>query len=111
MNNSRDIQRLAHILDCCAKIKNYVASGDRDEKTQEAIERNLTIIGEACRVVSDELKAEYPLIPWSEIRGMRNILAHEYYITEAETIWDVAKHKIPALQSWIQAILENLEAK
>ena len=111
MSKSRDIQRLEHILDCCAKISKYTANGDRDEKTQEAIERNLTIIGEACRVVSDELKAEYPLIPWSEIRGMRNILVHEYYIAESETIWDVAEHKIPALKNWIEDILERLEAK
>lgn len=111
MSNNRDIQRLEHILDCCAKIEKYFASGEKDEKTQEAIERNLTIIGEACRVISEELKSEYPLIPWSEIRGMRNILVHEYYITEAETIWDVAEHKIPALKNWIHGILEKLGAK
>lgn len=108
---NRDIERLNHILDCCTKITNYTVGSDKDEKTQEAIERNLTIIGEACRVVSDELKSQYPLIPWSEIRGMRNILVHEYYITEKETIWDVAEHKIPALKSWIEGILEKLGAK
>lgn len=108
---NRDSERLAHILDCCAKIESYFSSGDRDEKTQDAIERNLTIIGEACRVISDELKSEYPLIPWSEIRGMRNILVHEYYITEKETIWDVAENKIPALKNWVEGILERLEAK
>ncbi len=108
---NRDSERLAHILDCCTKIENYVSNSDRDEKTQEAIERNLTIIGEACRVVSDELKAKYPLIPWAEIRGMRNILVHEYYITEAETVWDVAEHKIPALKNWVEKIMEGLEDK
>lgn len=107
----RDIKRLNHILDCCIKIINYATDSNRDEKTQEAIERNLTVIGEACRVVSDELKSQYPLIPWAEIRGMRNILVHEYCITEKETIWDVADHKIPALKNWIEGILERLEIK
>ena len=106
---NKDIERLEHILDCCGKISRYFASGDKDDKTQEAIERNLTIIGEACRVLSDKLKAEYPLIPWSEIRGMRNILVHEYYLTEAETVWDVAEHKIPSLRDWIEGILERLK--
>jgi len=106
---SRDVERLEHIIECCDKIINYISCGKRNEMAKDAIERNLTIIGEACRVLSDDIKNQYPDIPWAGIRGMRNVLVHEYYLAEEETVWDVAEHKIPALKYLIIGILEQLD--
>ena len=59
--------------------------------------------------MSPELKEKYSVVPWSDIIAMRNILVHEYYKVDEETIWTVAEHKIPALSDWIEGILEDLE--
>lgn len=107
----RDIVRLKHILGEIAEIEDILARGVRDKHLESALERKYTIIGEACRAMSQGLKTQYPEVPWSDIIAMRNILVHEYYRVEKETIWDVAEHKIPALKDWIEGILERLEAK
>jgi uncharacterized protein with HEPN domain len=70
-----------------------------------AVERNIEIIGEAARRVSDRMKAAHPEIPWQAIIGQRNILAHEYGEVRHEIVWHVASDRIPELISAIQAIL------
>ena len=74
---------------------------------EAALERKYTIIGESCRAVSANMRIKYPEIPWSDIIAMRNILVHEYYKVEKETLWEIAEHKIPPLKDWITGILEN----
>jgi len=74
---------------------------------EAALERKYTIIGEACRAISDEMKYKYKEVPWGDIIGMRNVLVHEYYRVETETLWDVAENKIPALKNWVAGILEK----
>ncbi len=109
MNWERDRVRLGHILEAAEAVAEDFATGKRDRTTRQAIERNIQIIGEACRVISPELQARYPGVPWGNIRGMRHFLVHEYYRVEKETVWHVAEHKIPALRNWIQGILGDLE--
>ncbi len=102
----RDAVRLQHILDEIAEIEHILALQDRGVLAEAALERKYIIIGEACRAVSDAMKAHYPQIPWTDIIAMRNILVHEYYKVTKETLWDVAEHKIPALKDWTRGIIE-----
>lgn len=106
----RDIVRLRHILDECAHIEQFLQRSDRDALLEAALERKYIIIGEACRAMSHQLKQQYSQIPWADIIAMRNILVHEYYKVERETLWDVAEHKIPALKNWIQGIISGEKA-
>ena len=68
-----------------------------DKKIRFAVERQLLVLGEAARRVSDGFKALHPEIPWRSLTGLRNILAHEYGEVVVERIWLIAKEKILAL--------------
>ncbi len=79
----KDEVYLGHIFDACTQIQIYIASYDHkafleDRKTQDAVVRQLEIIGEASRQLSDEFKRSMPRIPWHAIIGTRNRIAHDY---------------------------------
>ena len=67
--------------------------------------RNLQIIGEAARKVSDESRATHSGIPWTEIIGMRNRLVHEYFRIDVEKIWETARDDIPTLVRLIEPLV------
>jgi len=71
-----------------------------------AVERGVEIIGEARNRVSDETKEIFPEIPWSEIRGLRNRLAHEYNDIKTITLFKIAKTDIPKLYMELKKIKE-----
>jgi uncharacterized protein with HEPN domain len=64
---------------------------------QDAVERNLGIIGEAARRISDNLKQEHPEIPWRRMIAQRNVLIHEYDDVDLGEIWKVASFHVPKL--------------
>ena len=68
-----------------------------DERTQLAVQHTLLIIGEAGNRVSDERQHQHPEIPWREIRGLRNRIAHDYININLETVWDIVQDRIPEL--------------
>lgn len=74
-----------------------------------ATERCLEIIGEAARKVSPESMAANPHIPWRDIIGQRNILAHEYGQVDHELVYETAVRDIPALAKQLQALLSTFE--
>ena len=103
---------LRHILDACGRITSYLL--DVDEKTfyetpllQDGVIRQLEIIGEATRFISDELKTQYPNIPWQDMAGMRNKLIHAYFGVDLETVWLTATLDVPYLQERIGKILSK----
>ena len=81
----------------------------RDEKTYDAVVRNLQIIGEAAKNVPMEFRDKYKQIEWRKIAGLRDILAHTYFSLENETLWDVVENKVPILIEQIREILLELK--
>ena len=73
---------LGHILEAIERILVYGGDGEetfrRELKTQDAIIRNLQVMGEAVKKVSRETRAEHPEIPWKDISGMRDRVVHDY---------------------------------
>ncbi len=80
-----------------------------DEQTYYAVERCLEILGEAARRVSPEFQEKHPEIPWREIIGQRNILAHEYGEIDYKILYKTAKEDIPALVDILGKLLPPLE--
>ena len=76
---------------------------------QDAIIRNLEVIGEAVINISDDLKQNYPDILWKEIRGMRNFVTHQYFGVELSEIWSTVINDIPILNHQIQKIIDDIE--
>lgn len=80
-----------------------------DRVLLRAVERGVEIIGEAARRVSASYMAAHPEIPWREIIGQRNILAHEYGQIDHELLYKTAMNDIPALIAQIEALLPPLD--
>ncbi len=110
---SRDeLMYLQDIANSCAKILRYTESltqADliRDQKCYDAVVRNLEIIGEAAKHISDDLRARFPDIEWRKIARMRDVLSHVYFGIDNDILWDVVQNKIPPLLAVISAHLDQ----
>ncbi len=111
---SRDyLLYLEDIESGCKKVIRYTdgLSFDQfllDEKTFDAVLRNLEIIGEAVKNVPDEIRNQHPEISWREIAGLRNFIAHVYFSLDLEVLWDVIQVEVPNLLEAIQGIIGPL---
>ena len=81
-----------------------------DVKTVMAVERTITIIGEASRNVPDEIRQRFPAIPWADMVGMRTFVTHVYFRVNQETVWKTVNTVIPELLPSISLCLKELEA-
>jgi uncharacterized protein with HEPN domain len=77
----------------------------RDDKTVDAVIRNLEIIGEAAKMVPESVRVAYPEVEWRKIAGLRDILAHQYFEVDIGIIWDILENKLPALAQQLSKIL------
>jgi uncharacterized protein with HEPN domain len=76
-----------------------------DELHFDAVLRNLEIIGEAVKNISEETRQKYPDIKWRKIAGFRDVVAHGYFGVNDETVWDIVENEIPALLTTVRIIL------
>jgi len=95
-----------HILNSINRILDYISGKDRqafeaDMLTQDAVVRQLEIIGEATKRVSNELRSKHPDIPWSDMAGMRDVLIHDYIDVDLGVVWKTASENIPDLKALI----------
>ncbi len=65
------------------------------------------IVGEACKHVPDEVKSKYPKVPWSEIRGMRNRVTHEYFEVDESILWETVSSDFPGLKIELLKIIND----
>jgi uncharacterized protein with HEPN domain len=101
---------LEDILEATRKIASYTAHLSKaafleDEKTFDAVVRNLEVIGEAVKKLPEDLRAEHAAVEWKKIAGLRDILIHEYFGLDAEIVWDIVQTKVPVLDREIRAML------
>lgn len=104
-----DLAFIEHILLCIDKIQQYtknINSQDfiKNELIQDAVIRNIEIIGEATKKISKDLKSQYHEIPWKEMSGMRDKLIHDYFGVDVDVVWQTVKEDIPYLKSLIESI-------
>lgn len=106
-----DLVYLRHILDSIEKIQRYLQGVlkedfDQNSMLQDAVIRQIEIIGEAARNVSEEFKEKNPEIPWLMMTGMRNKLIHEYFAVNSSIVWDTIMGDLPVLKQQIQKRLD-----
>ena len=99
-----DRERLNDIAEAIKTIKAHAADRSSERIRRDALLYNLLILGEAVKALDDETKARRPEIPWRQISGLRDLLAHEYYRIDAAEIDSIIKHNLPALGSAITAL-------
>jgi len=78
-----------------------------DDKTNSAVIRKLEIIGEAVKQVSDEMRQEYPQIPWKEMAGMRDKLIHFYFGVDYRLVWKTIAERLPCVKQDTEMVLRN----
>lgn len=97
-----DADFVADIEDSAEKIVRYVCSMTYDEfcedsKTIDAVIRNLEVIGEATKNISESLKLKTPGIVWRGMAGLRDRLIHNYFGVDVEIVWKIAVDEVPEL--------------
>ena len=105
--------RLEDILEAVSKVASYTSGLDlaafkADERTRDAVVWNFAVIGEAARLVPGEIEARFPDVPWASMRGMRNIVIHEYFGIDVEIVWVTATRDLPALEPRLRRIIDEL---
>lgn len=104
---------LAQILERIERIVRYTKSGKAsffaNPIVQDAVIRNLEVIGEAAKRIPDGYKASLPNIPWRGLTGLRDVLIHQYEGVSLDEVWRIVEHELPGLRETIRKVLPPLD--
>jgi len=94
-----DLVYLRHILDAINIVEEYLHEVKEDQFNrtrllQDGVIRQIEIVGEAVRHISQDIRRTYPEIPWQDVAGMRDKLIHDYFGVDFEMIWKVVKTEL-----------------
>lgn len=103
---------LRHIRDAIHRILSYTEGGEDEffanPMIQDAVVRNLEIIGEAVKNLPSEVRDAEPGIPWKQMSGMRDKLIHEYFGVDLKMVWAVVDGELPRLQKDFKKLLDRV---
>jgi uncharacterized protein with HEPN domain len=102
MSDRGDIEFLRDIKEAINRIDSYTSGIEykefqKDSKTQDAVVRNLEVIGEATKNISKEFKKKYPDIPWKQMAGTRDKVIHFYFGVNYDIVWSISKDELPSV--------------
>jgi uncharacterized protein with HEPN domain len=111
--NSRDAGYLWDMLQAARRLQEFTAGVFFEAYLesvllQSAVERQLEILGEAARRISEAFRQEHPEIPWSSVIGQRNFIAHQYDDVNLEQLWSVVTLDIPILIAQLEPLIPPL---
>jgi uncharacterized protein with HEPN domain len=101
----RPIAAIEKVLGSTAEMDK--AAFTADERTVDAVVRDLIVIGEAAGHVPDDVVIANPQIPWARMRGMRNLAVHEYFGVDVNVLWDTVTGNLPALLPALRELLDS----
>ena len=94
---------LHHMLERCHRISRFIGPGREtfmaSDELQDAVIRNVEVIGEAAKRVSAESRVRMPALDWKSICGMRDVLIHDYIGVDLDEVWNAASSRIPELKA------------
>ncbi len=100
---------LLQMIFAIEKIERYVQGMSRvdflqDERTIDAVIRNLEIVGEATHHIPNKIRNHHKAIPWTTLRHMRNFLAHEYFDVDPKIVWETVAKDLSAIKMSLKRI-------
>jgi uncharacterized protein with HEPN domain len=103
---------LLHAIAAIDAVQSYTVDGREafftDGKTQDAVIRNIEVIGQAVKGISDDTRGLVPDVPWRQIAGMRDKLSHEYFGVDLALVWGVVEHELPTVRPQLERLSERL---
>ena len=104
---------LRHIFDAISQVEEYLTKIGYEEFTknrmiQDAVIREIEIMGEATKRLTEEIKEIYSDIPWKKIAGTRDKLIHDYFGVDIDAVWDTASKDLPDLKKQIKEIIDTI---
>ena len=104
---------LTDIIEAIRKIENYTKGMDfekftADEKTFDAVLRNLEVLGEAVKNIPEEIKGRYPDIEWKSAAGLRDRVIHEYFGVSVRIVWETVTNDLRVFKPFIEKILKDI---
>ncbi len=114
MSERAEIEFGNDILEAIQRISRYLGGLSYDDflkdiKTQDAVIRNIEIIGEAAKGATEELRTKHPDIPWKSMAGMRDRLIHHYFGVNLDIVWQVISEELPPLAPELGQISKEAE--
>ena len=111
-----DVELLKDIAAACGKIERYLSGVERnafleDEQKQDAVIRQVAVIGEAAGRLSPDCRTRHPGQPWRQMANMRNILVHDYTSVSIDRVWRTASGFVPQLTAALPDIVAQEEAR
>ncbi|RLG25696.1 hypothetical protein DRN85_05060 [Methanosarcinales archaeon] len=112
MSKRGDVEFLRDIQEAIRRIRSYIEDMSyngflKDLKTEDAVVRNIEIIGEAVKNLSLDFKEKHDKIEWKKIAGTRDKIIHFYFGVNWDIVWDIIKNRLPVLEEEIQRLIEK----
>lgn len=102
---------LHHMLERCQRISRFIRPGKElffeSEELQDAVIRNIEVIGEAAKRISQDTRGQLTPLDWKAICGMRDVLIHDYIGVDLDEVWNVASSRIPELQIVLERFMSE----
>ena len=100
------------MLDAIAAIQRYTSEHDldsfrQDPRTIDAVVYRFAVIGEAAAAIPQDIRAIHRALPWDQIRGMRNVVVHEYAGIRVDTVWQTIDEELPTLAASLEELLDE----
>jgi uncharacterized protein with HEPN domain len=116
MSERSDLDLLEDILEAARRVVAYCEHATyesflADAKTQDAVARNIEVLGEAAKALSDAVRRDCPEVPWKSLAGMRDRLIHQYFGVDWDIVWEVASENLPQLIPAVEAIVARLQPR
>ncbi len=110
---SRDIERLRHIIDSIVHIEDFLQGKSLEQMKDEvmcyhAVVYNIMIIGEVANMLTKEFRESHTEVPWRQIIDMRNVLVHGYYNTSPLFVWETYTNDLPLLKQQVEEYISEL---
>lgn len=109
MGEKDNLTYINHIIDAINTIEEYTKNMKKndflpDKKTQDAVIRELMVVGEATALLKDDFKNKYVDIPWTRMKGTRNVVVHAYFSVDLNILWEIISRDLPEIKPKLQEI-------